>query len=45
MLVVGDFRDPPAAMREAVRDHGGSKMGEIDSVMEFSGAAEVVLCP
>lgn len=45
MEVVGDFRDPPAAMREAVRAHGGMIPGTIDSVMEFSGAAEVVLCP
>jgi hypothetical protein len=45
MEVVGDFRGPPAAMRDAVRDHGGAISGAIDSVMEFSGAAEVVLCP
>lgn len=43
--VVGYFRDPPAAMCDAVRDHGGAMMGKIDIVMEFSGAAEVVLCP
>ncbi len=43
--IVGDFRDPPAAMRDAVRDHGGAIAGTIDSVMEFSSAAEVLLCP
>ena len=43
--IVGDFRNPPAAMRDAVRDHGGAIAGTIDSVMEFSNAAEVVLCP
>jgi hypothetical protein len=45
MEVLGDFREPPAAMRDAVHDHGGKMLGTIDSVMEFSGAAEVVLCP
>jgi hypothetical protein len=45
MDVVGDLRDPPAAMRDAVRGHGGAMIGRIDSVMEFSDAAEVVLCP
>jgi hypothetical protein len=45
MDVLGDFSDPPMAMREAVRDHGGAIAGTIDSVMEFSGSAEVILCP
>jgi hypothetical protein len=45
MDVVGDFRDPPAAMRNAVRDYGGAIAGTVDSVMEFSGSAEVILCP
>ena len=45
MDVVGDFRDPPAAMRDAVRDYGGAIAGAVDSVMEFSASAEVILCP
>jgi hypothetical protein len=45
MEVIGDFRDPPAAMREAVHDHGGAIAGTVDSVLEFSGSAEVILCP
>ena len=32
-------------MRDAIRDHGGKMLGTIDSVMEISGAAEIVLCP
>ncbi len=45
MQVVGDFREPPAAMREAVRDHGGMIPGTVDSVLALSGSAEVILCP
>ena len=45
MDVVGDFRDPPRAIRDAVRDHGGAIAGTVDTVMEISGSAEVILCP
>lgn len=45
MQVVGDFRDPPAAMRDAVRDHGGMIAGTVDSVLALSNSAEVILCP
>ena len=43
--ILGDFHNPPAPMCEAVRAHGGAILGTIDSVLEFSRAAEVVLCP
>jgi hypothetical protein len=45
MDVVGDFRDAPAEMKSAVKDHGGAMQGVVDAVMELSNSAEVVLCP
>ena len=45
MDVIGDFRDPPRALRAAVRDYGGAMPGRVESVMEFSDAAEIVPCP
>jgi hypothetical protein len=45
MDVIGDFRDPPPALRAALRDYGGAMPGRVDSVMDFSEAAEIVPCP
>ncbi len=45
MDVIGDFRNPPPALRAAVRDYGGAMPGWVESVMELSGAAEIVPCP
>ena len=45
MDVIGEFRDPSPTMQDAVRDNGGMIAGTVDSVMAFSGSAEVLLCP